>query len=133
MSSPTVIAAGAVDAVGPARTRADTDKARKKHRRTSKDRPASVALPSAVSASSSTQSDYGGSGSNSTAIETIIEGVVSPASVASPRSKRSASPTELRMEGVDGGVLLTKRPSLKRRQRTGEGLAMVPPASPATQ
>ncbi|KAI0736049.1 hypothetical protein C8Q76DRAFT_714283 [Earliella scabrosa] len=137
--------AGAVEGEGLART---TDKARKKHRRASKDRPASVArgssvprpssaaagaLPSAVSASSSTQSDYGGSGSNSTAIETIIEGVVSPATVASPRSKRSASPTELRMEGVDGGVLLTKRPSLKRRQRTGEGLAMVPPASSATQ
>ncbi|KAI0757775.1 hypothetical protein C8Q80DRAFT_1265629 [Daedaleopsis nitida] len=57
---------------------------------------------------------------------TIIEGVVADPSVptitvASPRSKRSASPTELPMEGVDGGVLLTKRPSLKRRQRTMDG------------
>ncbi|TFK83992.1 hypothetical protein K466DRAFT_528028 [Polyporus arcularius HHB13444] len=48
---------------------------------------------------------------------TIIEGVVSP----SPgRPKRGASPTELKMEGVDGGVLLTKRPSVKRSQRANE-------------
>ena len=39
------------------------------------------------------------------------------------RAKRGASPTELLMEDVDGGVLLTKRPSLKRhgRQGTGDG------------
>ena len=38
------------------------------------------------------------------------------------RAKRGASPTELLKEGLDGGVLLTKRPSLKKhgRQRTGE-------------
>ncbi|RPD56252.1 hypothetical protein L227DRAFT_508776 [Lentinus tigrinus ALCF2SS1-6] len=48
---------------------------------------------------------------------TIIEGVVSP----SPgRPKRGASPTELTMEGLDGGVLLRKRPSVKRSQRENE-------------
>ncbi|KAI1785731.1 hypothetical protein LXA43DRAFT_105595 [Ganoderma leucocontextum] len=38
------------------------------------------------------------------------------------RAKRVASPTELLKEGLDGGVLLTKRPSLKKhgRQRAGE-------------
>ena len=48
---------------------------------------------------------------------TIMEGVVSP----SPgRPKRGASPTELTMEGLDGGVLLRKRPSVKRSQRENE-------------
>ncbi|KAI0716182.1 hypothetical protein C8T65DRAFT_768879 [Cerioporus squamosus] len=59
---------------------------------------------------------------------TIIEGVVS-----SPpgRSKRGASPTELTMEGLDGGVLLTKRPSVKRAQRANQAqldaMAISPP------
>lgn len=66
-------------------------------------------------------------------IETIVEGVVSsPPTVALPRSKRGASPTELTMVGLDGGVLLTKRPSVKRRQRTSDGeqfeaIALAPP------
>ncbi|EIW65306.1 uncharacterized protein TRAVEDRAFT_55884 [Trametes versicolor FP-101664 SS1] len=52
---------------------------------------------------------------------TIVEGVVSPASVASPgRPKRVGSPAELTKEDVDGGVLLTKRPSVKRRQRPSD-------------
>ncbi|KAI8983176.1 hypothetical protein BD414DRAFT_578793 [Trametes punicea] len=53
---------------------------------------------------------------------TIIEGVVSPSnSVPSPgRPKRVASPTELTKEDVEGGVLLTKRPSVKRRQRRSD-------------
>ncbi len=60
---------------------------------------------------------------------TIMEGVVSP----SPgRPKRGASPTELKMEGVDGGVLLTKRPSVKRSQRASEppfeAMAVSPPS-----
>ncbi|KAI0638772.1 hypothetical protein C8Q77DRAFT_1151802 [Trametes polyzona] len=52
---------------------------------------------------------------------TIVEGVVAPASVASPgRPKRVGSPAELTKEDVDGGVLLTKRPSVKRRQRASD-------------
>ncbi|KAI0353203.1 hypothetical protein OH77DRAFT_1522685 [Trametes cingulata] len=52
---------------------------------------------------------------------TIVEGVVSPSSVASPaRPKRVASPAELTKEDVEGGVLLTKRPSVKRRQRPSD-------------
>ncbi|KAI0659189.1 hypothetical protein C8Q70DRAFT_933571 [Cubamyces menziesii] len=55
------------------------------------------------------------------AANTIVEGVVSPSMVASPgRQKRVASPTELTKEDVDGGVLLTKRPSVKRRQRPSD-------------
>ncbi|KAI0329170.1 hypothetical protein GY45DRAFT_919655 [Cubamyces sp. BRFM 1775] len=55
------------------------------------------------------------------AANTIVEGVVSPSTVASPgRPKRVASPTELTKEDVDGGVLLTKRPSVKRRQRPSD-------------
>ncbi|KAH9920557.1 uncharacterized protein BXZ73DRAFT_104682 [Epithele typhae] len=47
---------------------------------------------------------------------------------ASPgRPKRGASPTELLKEGLDGAVLLTKRPSLKRQGRDG---ANVPPPGP---
>ncbi|OJT07929.1 Receptor-type tyrosine-protein phosphatase gamma [Trametes pubescens] len=53
--------------------------------------------------------------------DTIVEGVVSPASVASAgRPKRVGSPAELTKEDVDGGVLLTKRPSVKRRQRPSD-------------
>ncbi|TBU39645.1 hypothetical protein BD309DRAFT_1022005 [Dichomitus squalens] len=59
------------------------------------------------------------------------------------RAKRGASPTELLMEGLDGGLLLTKRPSLKRhgRQRTGDAemfqsmgamMAGSPPSAPAS-
>ncbi|KAI0762248.1 hypothetical protein C8Q74DRAFT_137813 [Fomes fomentarius] len=72
-------------------------------------------------------------GAGTGTIETIIEGVVSsPPAVSLPRSKRGASPTELTMEGLDGGVLLTKRPSVKRRHRTSDGeqfeaIALVPP------
>ncbi|KAI0770943.1 hypothetical protein BD413DRAFT_613474 [Trametes elegans] len=52
---------------------------------------------------------------------TIVEGVVSPQSVATPgRPKRVGSPAELTKEDVDGGVLLTKRPSVKRRQRPSD-------------
>ncbi|KAH9855738.1 hypothetical protein C2E23DRAFT_882536 [Lenzites betulinus] len=52
---------------------------------------------------------------------TIVEGVVSPTSIASPgRPKRVGSPAELTKEDVDGGVLLTKRPSVKRRQRLSD-------------
>ncbi|KAI0820604.1 hypothetical protein BC628DRAFT_1413007 [Trametes gibbosa] len=52
---------------------------------------------------------------------TIVEGVVSPASVASAgRPKRVGSPAELTKEDIDGGVLLTKRPSVKRRQRLSD-------------
>ena len=51
-----------------------------------------------------------------------MSGVDAPSTATSPssRAKRGASPTELLKEGLDGGVLLTKRPSLKRRQRSGE-------------
>ncbi|CDO69835.1 hypothetical protein BN946_scf184803.g33 [Trametes cinnabarina] len=52
---------------------------------------------------------------------TIIEGVVSPPSDASPgRHKRVASPMELTKEDVLDGILLTKRPSVKRRQRPSD-------------
>ncbi|KAI0641211.1 hypothetical protein C8Q79DRAFT_920259 [Trametes meyenii] len=52
---------------------------------------------------------------------TIVEGMVSPNTVASSgRPKRGGSPAELTKEDIDGGVLLTKRPSVKRRQRPSD-------------
>nr|QDK64586.1 tyrosine protein phosphatase PTP3 [Ganoderma lucidum] len=47
------------------------------------------------------------------------------------RAKRGASPTELTKEAIDGGVLLTKRPSLKKhgRQKMGEFEPLVGEAS----
>jgi len=42
------------------------------------------------------------------------------------RSKRGASPTELLKEGTAGEVLLTKRPSIKRRQRSSDEEEQVP-------
>ncbi|KAI9062262.1 hypothetical protein FKP32DRAFT_1629712 [Trametes sanguinea] len=55
------------------------------------------------------------------AANTIMEGVVSSSATASPgRQKRVASPTELTKEDVHDGVLLTKRPSVKRRQRPSD-------------
>ncbi|CAA7271415.1 unnamed protein product [Cyclocybe aegerita] len=48
--------------------------------------------------------------------------------------KRGASPTELRKEDKEGGVMLSKRPSIKRKQRSGDdtsvenGRYMAPPS-----
>ncbi|KAI0668741.1 hypothetical protein C8Q78DRAFT_243340 [Trametes maxima] len=59
--------------------------------------------------------------SESLAGNTIVEGMVSPSGAGSSgRPKRGGSPAELTKEDVDGGVLLTKRPSVKRRQRPSD-------------
>ena len=65
----------------------------------------------------------GGSKSAATPIRPLVTLHTSDSSTTSSTGKRGASPTELLKEGMKGEVLLSKRPSVKRLQQSGDRAA----------